>query len=536
MTESESRAFVPTVGDVLVFPIERIDRYGACQVVAADETERLATVAVLAWTGAAVPDVTALAGVPRMVKDFMFWRPEEVVMEVALPVPESYRRIGSLPVTGETVSRSSGSWDFEHDIARQHRWDVTPTETTSAFKAALDSEEIATTPGLVYARNGDPYEARLAAARSFRDDAGYRVGDDFRMESLRAWPALYQVTLHSWRDDLVPFLESSPLVNELTLTGHGRRELDLSRTSLDRLSVDITGLERLVLPPSLDLLLLHGAGAVNRFDSRDGLLDGPSAETPEALAMLQVVTDQDGRWISVQLTGTVPPVRGLDRVQGLRIGAIDDLDISDVAECFPNTSWLHLFGAPGLLRGLSELPALPTLETLWLCDLFGYEPGDFPGPGELPALTSLDLDSIPTDVATRVRAMYKKASHVSLSVRRPRKPEWLAENFENPLRHWDGRDGIPAATAKKARTAFVTALRQVRDADASRTDETGYAKTVTASVTEFLDVISGLNRKRQFLYTLERDEVIDAVDTLTTGLPPEANRTLEPLIEEALDD
>ena len=85
MTESESRAFVPTVGDVLVFPIERIDRYGACQVVAADETERLATVAVLAWTGAAVPDVTALAGVPRMVKDFMFWRPEEVVMEVALP-------------------------------------------------------------------------------------------------------------------------------------------------------------------------------------------------------------------------------------------------------------------------------------------------------------------------------------------------------------------------------------------------------------------------------------------------------------------
>lgn len=535
MTESESRA-VPTPGDIFVFPVERIDRYGACQVVATDEIERLATVAVLAWTGAEVPDVAALAGVPRMVRDFMFWRPEEILANVALSAPASYRRIGALPVTGETVSRSFKSWDFGRDIARQYRWDTTPIETTSAFKAAVDSEDTATTPGLVHARGGDPYEARLAAARSFSDEAGYRIGDDFRMESLRAWPALYQVTLHSWRDDLVPFLESSPLVKELTLTGHGRRELDLSRTSLDQLSVDVTGLERLVLPPSLDRLLLHGTGAVNRFDSLDGLLDDLSAETSSALSPLRVVADQDGRWIAVHLTGSVPPVCGLDRVQGLRIGAIEELDLSDVTECFPNVSWLHLFGAPGLLHELSELRALPRLETLWLCDLFGYESGDFPSPDDLPALTSLDLDSIPTDVATRVRAVYKKAPRVSLSVRRPRKPEWLAENFENPLRHWDGRDGIPAATAKKARTAFVTALRQVREADACRTDETGYVEAVTAAVTGFLDAIAGLNRKRLFLYTLERDEVIDAVDTLTAGLSPEANRSLEPLVEEALDD
>ncbi|WAS90566.1 hypothetical protein [Nannocystis punicea] len=535
MTDSESPATVPTPGEVFAFPLERSHRYGACQVVAVDESEGQATVAVLAWTGTAVPDVAALAGVPRMVRNFMFWQPEELLKKVPLSAPASYRRIGTLPVTGETVSRSYDSWDFGRDVERQARWDSIPSEITAAFKAVLDSEDTATTPGL-HDRSGGPYEARLGAARSFSDDAGYRIGEDFRMESLRAWPALYQVTLHSWRDDLLPFLESSPLVKQLTLTGHGRRELDFSRTSLDRLSLDITGLERLVLPESLDLLILHGAGAVHRFDSLDGLLDELSGEAPAGQPMLQVVAEQAGRWITVHGTGGVPPVCGLDRVQGLRIGAIEDLDLADVSECFPNVSWLHLFGAPGLLSALSELRALVKLETLWICDLFGYAPDDFPTPDQLPALRSLDLDSVPADVAARVRALYKKAPGVALTVRKPRKPEWLAENLENPLRRWDGREGIPDAVSKKASAAFIAALRRVREADGSRTDEAGYTESVTAAVLEFLDVIAGLDRKRRFLYTLERDEVIDAVNALTAGLSSEASHALEPRVEAALDD
>src|SRR5690606_23922739 len=106
----------------------------------------------------------------------------------------------------------------------------------------------------------------------------------------------------------------------------------------------------------------------------------------------------NGRWISLYLTGTVPPVRGLDRIGGLRIGAIETLDVSDICEHFPQVSWLHLFGAPGILEGVSELQNLRSVETLWIADLFGYSPEDFPGPDLLPTLTSLDLDSIPADV------------------------------------------------------------------------------------------------------------------------------------------
>ncbi|MGW6376072.1 hypothetical protein ACWFRB_08405 [Rhodococcus sp. NPDC055112] len=531
---SESEPSAAAAGDVLVFPLERIGRYGACQVVAVDESRDLATAAVLAWTGTEDPDVTTLAGVPRMVRDYMFWTPEEMLRNVPLTVPAAYRRIGSLPVTGETVSRAYFSWEFDRDVERQYRWDSIPAETRTAFAAALNGDEVATTPGLTYSSSGEQFEARLAHARRFSDDAGYRIGDDFRLESLRAWPTLYQVELHAWRDDLLPFLESSPLVKELTLTGHGQRELDFSRTHLDQLTIDITGLQRLVLPPSLDHLILRGEGVVNSFDSLDALIGELSVEEPAAEPMLQVVAEQDGRWIAVNLSGTVPPVCGLERAHGLRISAIEELELGDVAEHFPGVSWLHLFGAPGLLDELDGLQRLPQLKTLWICDLFGYDSSDFPGPDELPSLTGLDLDSIPADVATGVRARYRKVPRVELTVRKPRKPEWLAENLENPLRRWDGRDGIPRAVSNKARTAFVAALRQVRDA--AGTDEPAHAVAVSTAVTEFLDTIATLNRKHQFLYTLERDEVVDAVGALTESLSPEANRALEPLIEEALDD
>ncbi len=480
--------------------------------VAVDDARAIATVAVLAWAGTTAPEITALADVPRMVRDFMFWTPAEVLKNVPVEVPAEYVRIGTLPVTGDTATRSYDAWDFAPDVIRQCRWDALPSETTAAFRTALESEETVTMPGLTYSDSGAQYESRLLAACAFSDDAGYySVGEDFRMESLRAWPALYQVALRSWRDDLLPFLESSPLVKELTLTRHGQREIDLSRTGLERLTIDITGLERLVLPPCLDLLNLQSTGGDVGSD-------------------LHVVADDAGRWITVHLTGSVPTVHGLERAHGLRIGAIENLDVSDVAEHFPSVTWLHLFGTPGLLRNLDGLQALPRLTALWICDLFGYGPDGFPGPDELPTLTSLDLDSVPAEVVARVRARYKKAPNVELTVRRPRKPEWLAENLENPLRRWDGRDGIPRTVAKKARAAFVAALRQIRDD--SPTDE----NTVTAAATGFLDTIAGLNRKHQFLYTLERDEVIDAVNALTAGLSPEAHRVLEPLIEEALDD
>ena len=169
-----------------------------------------------------------------------------------------------------------------------------------------------------------------------------------------------------------------------------------------------------------------------------------------------------------------------------------------------------------------------------MVDLFGFDATAFPGPGAWERLRDLDLDSLPAAVATAVRRAYK-ASPLTVSVRRPRKPEWLAENLENPLRHWDGRPGIPASVAKKTRLAFVAALRAVRTADADLPPGEAYDAAVSDAVRGFLAVIAAANRRHGFLYTLERDEVIVAVDALIPHLSEDAHRALEPTIEEALD-
>lgn len=36
--------------------------------------------------------------------------------------------------------------------------------------------------------------------------------------------------------------------------------------------------------------------------------------------------------------------------------------------------------------------------------------------------------------------------------RKARKPEWLAQNFDNPFRDWDGAEHIPKSHAKKRRS------------------------------------------------------------------------------------
>ena len=43
---------------------------------------------------------------------------------------------------------------------------------------------------------------------------------------------------------------------------------------------------------------------------------------------------------------------------------------------------------------------------------------------------------------------------MDLRITKPRKPEWLAQNLDNPFRGWDGAEHIPAAAAKKAANQY----------------------------------------------------------------------------------
>ena len=131
----------------------------------------------------------------------------------------------------------------------------------------------------------------------------------------------------------------------------------------------------------------------------------------------------------------------------------------------------------------------------------------------MPALSSLCLASLPADAAKAIKAGYKKAAALglNLSVTRPRKPEWLAENLDNPFRDWDGRQHISAAYAKKAAQAYKKLLATARTLDAAMDGGAAHAMA-QEMVTAYVGVFNQIERRSNIIETVERDEIYVALE------------------------
>ena len=148
-------------------------------------------------------------------------------------------------------------------------------------------------------------------------------------------------------------------------------------------------------------------------------------------------------------------------------------------------------------------------------DVFGFGADEFPSPGQLPKLASLWMTSLPADVAKAVKTAYKKAAAqgLDLSISKPRKPEWLAENLHNPFRDWDGREQISAAQAKKAALAYKNLLSATRSIDASMPAAEA-AAALDAMVTAYTVDFNKMDRSG-IVETVEREEIYSVlVDVL----------------------
>ena len=64
------------------------------------------------------------------------------------------------------------------------------------------------------------------------------------------------------------------------------------------------------------------------------------------------------------------------------------------------------------------------------------------------------MTSLPEDAAKAAKQLWKSKPGMNLRITKPRKPEWLAQNLDNPFRGWDGAEHIPAAAAKKAANQY----------------------------------------------------------------------------------
>ncbi|WP_223868891.1 hypothetical protein [Paenibacillus sp. UASWS1643] len=107
---------------------------------------------------------------------------------------------------------------------------------------------------------------------------------------------------------------------------------------------------------------------------------------------------------------------------------------------------------------------MANLQTFTTYDLFGFNGEQSPDPDQLPKLATLWLTSLPANAAKSIKTRYKKfaAAGLNMEITKARKPEWLAENLNNPFRDWDGLDHIKAAHAKKAAQLYKQCLKEIR--------------------------------------------------------------------------
>ena len=341
-----------------------------------------------------------------------------------------------------------------------------------------------------------PANERHAHAQAVASPPVIRMVNADRLESgahtLTADDAVIERPVPSLTDRL---LEHSFLTSA-TLRDHGLDSVDISRTQLRRLTIDATGLRELRLPPELESLTLEGA------------ID----------ADLIVDAARNGRWLTVHTVGGVRKLRGLDALRGLVVRGITQLDVASLVDGYPELRSLALAGRPGHVTNLSSLAAL-NLEYLALEDVFGFGPADIPSPDDLPQLETLRLSSVPADVISAARLAWRRhveLGRVLLDVSRPRKPDWLRANLDNPFRDWDGAASITRAQAKAAAAHYRRLVTELAKPGA----DTGSA------VETYIRGFNRIHARRHVIETVEREQVLDVLAETLRDQPPADKRAL----------
>lgn len=266
--------------------------------------------------------------------------------------------------------------------------------------------------------------------------------------------------------------------------------------------LDMTGLEELWLGEDTEQLLFQNKGP-----------DDCTIHAPE-----------DGSGLTLQFIGEYRPHTELPNLWGLHGIQLKDFDLTALVDAHPHLKELRLWGAPGNLGNFSAVQEFRELTNLSTFDLFGYGADDIPTPEQMPELRWFWMTSLSEDTAKATKQLWKGKPGMDLRITKPRKPEWLAQNLDNPFRGWDGAEHIPAAAAKKAASQYrKTRSQLVKLAAQSDEDAQAQALDAVAAYTQTFN-------KMGFIETVERDEIYMALRDILDALP-DSTLQKEALIE-----
>ncbi|OMF15237.1 hypothetical protein BK131_10140 [Paenibacillus amylolyticus] len=471
---------IPTVGDIYCVYVEKLQQYAACQVTGLKETEgktsdTLASVLQLDWTGDQLPNEMQLHQMKPLICNFYFWNDRVDHSFVSAIVPSQYVLVGNLPplYTKET-NTYGGGWPIGEKLYLQREWEGIDAIRRSQFKQAVDDDEEVMIGDRVMRRS-------TSTLRDFSPKSEEDVTE------LAKLPCLTHIEMNGYTESIFPFIEDNPFINELHIIDHGQTILDISKSHLTKLIVDVSGLRELILNTKMTSLNFTG----------------------ELSPDLRIVAHEDGKCITLNVPSSLPQVTGISRLEGLYIRDISELNLEPLVQYYPELSELRLWGKPGNVSNIETIQQWANLQTFTTYDLFGFNGEQFPDPEQLPELTTLWLTSLPADAAKLIKTKYKKfaAAGLDIEIIKARKPEWLAENLNNPFRDWDGRDHIKAVHAKKATQLFKQCLKEIRQLSQGPMDQESIHKQLVSMVEDYTQTFNKMDAKTGFIETIEREEI-----------------------------
>lgn len=211
----------------------------------------------------------------------------------------------------------------------------------------------------------------------------------------------------------------------------------------------------------------------------------------------------------------------------LDVRDIGSLDCGRIVRLFPNVSELYLRGDLGTLAAADRLNGLTSLKELSIVDLFGMTKEDRLLPRCAPALEMLCLHGIPAEYANAMRSTWRPEipNGTRVEIRGARKPGWVAENRDNPLRDWDGRGNISKTNFRKSVARYKATRRAVMAVFADGAADDRPAR-LTAIGREFGTAFNDFDRRSGFIETVEREELFDVLERIAKDA--EAAFGLEP--------
>jgi hypothetical protein len=202
-------------------------------------------------------------------------------------------------------------------------------------------------------------------------------------------------------------------------------------------------------------------------------------------------------------------------IWALKVEDVNSLDCAPLVEALPGMRRLSLSGALGRLDNAGHLNRLSSLKQLAISNLFGMTKSDALMPAKVPALEWLALHSVPREYGAAMRSVWapELARGCYTAITGLRTPEWLAENLDNPLRDWDGREHISAARFRKSVAQYKTTRRAVLAASADPGAADFKARLLELG-RDFGQAFNKLARRDDFIETEEREELFAALKAI----------------------